>query len=326
MKFRLDYRDWEELVTKHLPLTKEQITHFRKPGVTIYDVFPDKKFHIDFVNHWADFSFNVAARDDFIESFLKATKEDGWYSNPRIPDRYLDDFHVGRALDTYMVTCRKEYRAITNPQDPNKVQERADQVAKNRRKDTVRTPTCTDAISRSIASQLLDSRVLVCSRREWTQFEALWERLRAAHMSEDETDVDAKANKLHPPRWWIIKSTWQSRHLRKYFRKLDQHYRADWASPIRYGKKGKTGGNPPRLRLKNKVNPKEKLGEVPVGLWRNCYRKKFLRTLKPSELRRLRIVDEDFDFTLPEEPPTGGEDSSSESSDEHEVDEMMGDA
>ncbi|RDX50955.1 hypothetical protein OH76DRAFT_1347926, partial [Lentinus brumalis] len=152
----------------------------------------------------------------------------------------------------------------------------------------------------------------------------LWAKLGAKHMSEDETDVDSKGNKLHPPRWWIIKCLWQSSKLRKFLHKLDRHYRGDYASPIRYGKKGKSGGNPPRLRLKNKVNPKEKLGDVPVGLWRNCYSKKFLALLKPSELRKLQMIDEDFDFTLPEDPPTDGEDDSTDSSEEEEVDEMMG--
>lgn len=138
---RLDFQEWQELVEKHPPLTEDQITLFRKPGVTIYDVFPDKKFHVDFVQHWANFSFNVAAREDFVDGFLKAVKEDGWYSTPSIPDRYLTEFHVERALDTFMVTCRREYRAITNTPDPKKVKDRADRVAKNGRMSTVRTQT-----------------------------------------------------------------------------------------------------------------------------------------------------------------------------------------
>ncbi|TFK82794.1 hypothetical protein K466DRAFT_437721, partial [Polyporus arcularius HHB13444] len=135
-------------------------------------------------------------------------------------------------------------------------------------------------------------------RRDWVQFDPLWDLLAACHMSADETDADSKLEKAYPPRWWIIRAFWQGKALRKFFRKLDRHYRLDWASPVRYGKKGKSGGNPPRLRMKNKNNPKVDLREVPVGLWRNCYNSAFLATLRPDELRRLQIIDKDFDFTL----------------------------
>ena len=164
---------------------------------------------------------------------------------------------------------------------------------------------------------------MVCTRREWYQFDPLWAKLAACHMSEDETDADVDGKKSHPPRWWIVESLWPSRKLRRYFRKLDKHYRADYSNPIRYGKRGKSGGNPPRERVKCKTNPKVKLGEVPVGLWRNCYSKAFLKTLKPGDLKRMRIIDEDFDFKLPEEPPKEVGDDCSDSSDEEEVVEMM---
>ncbi len=101
-------------------------------------------------------------------------------------------------------------------------------------------------------------------------------------------------------------------------RKLDVHYNNDWASPKVFGKTGKTGGNPPRVRVKG---TKVEEGSVPVGIWRNCYSKKWLAKQKPSEIRRLRIIDSDFDFTLPEEP-SGYMDDITDSS-EDEVEEMM---
>ncbi len=135
-KFRLGFNDWPQLVDRHPPLTKEQIQQFEKPGVTIYDIFPDKKFHIDFEQNWANFRFNVVARDEFIEDFINCVGS-GWYPTPAVPKKYVVEYYVGQALDTWMATCRKEYRAVKNPPDPVKAAERAEQVARDGRRGTV---------------------------------------------------------------------------------------------------------------------------------------------------------------------------------------------
>ncbi|KAI0672559.1 hypothetical protein C8Q78DRAFT_952174, partial [Trametes maxima] len=53
----------------------------------------------------------------------------------------------------------------------------------------------------------------------------------------------------------------------------------------------------------NDADSKSAVGaRAPPGLWRNCYDSKWLRTLKDHERRALRIVDEDYDFSIdPEE-------------------------
>ncbi len=72
-----------------------------------------------------------------MSSFLKAVKEDKMYSSPVIPDKYLQKTYVENALDTYISSCRKEYRAVVNPPSPAKVQKRKDQTGKTSRQDTV---------------------------------------------------------------------------------------------------------------------------------------------------------------------------------------------
>ncbi len=136
----------------------------------------------------------------------------------------------------------------------------------------------------------------------------MWDKLEPAHMSGDETDGEEKR---HPPRWSIIRAGWMSKKLRRCLRKLDRHYKADWENPKRYGKKRRTGGNPPRHRVESK-NPKVQDGWAPTGLWRNCYSRRWLATLKPWDIERLQVIDADFDFSLPEEPPRHADDEDSD--------------
>ena len=71
-------QDWEDLVEKHPPLTDDQIKLFKRPETTVYDVFPDKRFHIDFQRGWGTFAYNKAAKSEVIRSFKDAV-EQKWY-------------------------------------------------------------------------------------------------------------------------------------------------------------------------------------------------------------------------------------------------------
>ncbi|TFK82419.1 hypothetical protein K466DRAFT_500380 [Polyporus arcularius HHB13444] len=159
-----------------------------------------------------------------------------------------------------------------------------------------------------MSSQLLGQRETVCTRRNWSKFDKLWDQLEPAHMSGDETDGEEKR---HPPRWSITRAGWMSKKMRKCFRKFDGHYKADWENPKRYGKKRRTGRNPPRHRVEPK-HPKVEDGPAPTGLWRNCYSRRWLASLKPWDIERLQIVDADFDFSLPEDPPKHADDEDSD--------------
>ncbi len=132
----LDIRIDSELVTKHPSLTKDQIEAFQGPTVTIYDIFTDRKFHIDFILP-PKAAFNKAARVEFIRHFLAAIKQN-WYSNPAVAAHYLQAYYIGLALDRYVDTLRRKYRVIQNPPKPTALEQRADAACKNSRRGTVR--------------------------------------------------------------------------------------------------------------------------------------------------------------------------------------------
>ncbi len=131
----LDIRIDGDLITKHPPLSKVQIEAFKGPTVTIYDIFEDKKFHIDFILP-PRASFNRAARVKFIRHFITAIKQK-WYSNPAVAAHYLQEYYVGQALDRYIDTLRRKYRALKNPPKPAIIEQRADAACKNSRRGTV---------------------------------------------------------------------------------------------------------------------------------------------------------------------------------------------
>ncbi|KAI9069634.1 hypothetical protein FKP32DRAFT_1529136, partial [Trametes sanguinea] len=121
----------------------------------------------------------------------------------------------------------------------------------------------------------------------------LFAHLRAEHMSGDETDRDEDQKKLHPPSYTVTEAEWQSKKHRRLMRKLEEWHNDDWQNPTIDG--DYKGGNGPRLR-----NYSGKTVNVPApkGLWRNCYSKRWIATLKPHQLKALGIVDTEYDFTL----------------------------
>lgn len=114
-------------------------------------------------------------------------------------------------------------------------------------------------------------------------------------MSDDEPVMHGKSQRW-PALFTTIRPAWRSKELGDYLHSLDDLYREDWAQPI--GKRA-TAGNPPRTRIDEDSEVKVRHGPVPVGLWRNCYDAGWLNEQRDHVIARLRIIDSDFDFTVP---------------------------
>lgn len=142
--------------------------------------------------------------------------------------------------------------------------------------------------------QLRDSRVYVILEFKLNRHKRLFALLRPIHMSGDETDGPVKS---HPPVFRIVETRWQSLVFKTFLRTLDALYRKDWARPV--GDRA-TSGNPPRTRVERLDVGRVEDGVAPVGLWRNCYDKKWLDSLRPHVRESLQIIDADYNFTLPE--------------------------
>ncbi|PIL36023.1 hypothetical protein GSI_01683 [Ganoderma sinense ZZ0214-1] len=333
LKKTLEFNSWGELVDNHPPLSDAQIELFAKRGTTIYDVFPDKKIHVDFEQSWAKFPFNREARKVLIADFLSHVQA-GQYCNPPVDALYLTEHHVGESLDTYIDTCRRSYRAEVDPPSDDEKDRRADNACKGGRRRT-----------------LLQQRKLSAERRGWEKYDALFNRLVPANMSDDETDSEReetssrrkgkakakakakakgkgkekpkKPKKRHWPRWTIIRSLWQSDELVECFHSLDKHYRRDWENPGRYSKQRRSSGQPPRRRLL-KEGTRTEDGVVPKGLWRNCYSQEWVDTLREEQVVALQMIDEDFDLSLPYlAEDTSDEDTSDEDASDDEADMEM---
>lgn len=124
------------------------------------------------------------------------------------------------------------------------------------------------------------------------QHKRLLRKFRPVHMSGDETDGPKK---LHHPVFRIVEARWQSLELKLFLRILDRLYREHWAEPI--GERA-TSGNPPRER-REAPDAKVVDGVAPIGLWRNCYDRDWLNSLKPHVRASLQVIDDDYDFSLP---------------------------
>ncbi|KAI0711694.1 hypothetical protein C8Q76DRAFT_623107, partial [Earliella scabrosa] len=120
----------------------------------------------------------------------------------------------------------------------------------------------------------------------------LFNRLTAANMSDDETDGPAVK---HPPVYRIILAEWQSEELRTFLWTLDRMWREYWERP--YSRRRKSG-NIPRQRVL-RPNSRTEHGIAPRGLWKNCYNPAWLDKLRPYERRQLKIIEREYDFTIP---------------------------
>ncbi|KAI0055836.1 hypothetical protein BV25DRAFT_1815066, partial [Artomyces pyxidatus] len=120
--------------------------------------------------------------------------------------------------------------------------------------------------------------------------------LKRQDMSADETDPENPTGKKAPKTFRSIPLEWRSPAFVAFLHKLDDIYRDNWRHPT---DKRATSGNPPRHRVHPNINFQE--GIPHSGLPRNCYHPEFLASLRPWQLRNLDIIDEDYDFAIPDD-------------------------
>lgn len=122
----------------------------------------------------------------------------------------------------------------------------------------------------------------------------LFDKLKPAHMSGDETDGEQK---VHPPVFRQIDAAYMSKELQALFHRLDDIYRDDWANPG--GGIRATSGNPPRTRLPSRGNFVNSI--APKGLAKNCYDPTWLKKLKRHQIVNLQVLNKEWDLTIPED-------------------------
>ncbi len=91
-------------------------------------------------------------------------------------------------------------------------------------------------------------------------------------------------------RYRIIEAQWMSTALRTFLRRLDSIY-------IEYCATRGGGGSGPRERIPYPT-PKVEDSPAPDGLWRNCYDDAWLASRPAHRLRKLQIIESNYDFSL----------------------------
>ncbi len=81
---------------------------------------------------------------------------------------------------------------------------------------------------------------------------------------------------------------WQSRDYKDFMHGLDKIWKMNRRSK---------GGNLPRKRIEL-ADPTWVDSEAPPGLWRNCYDDEWLRKQPHQKRIELRIINEEYDFSL----------------------------
>ena len=104
-------------------------------------------------------------------------------------------------------------------------------------------------------------------------------------MSEDESDHEGKGGALQGRRYKITKSQWRSPEVTKWLRTMDLIY-----TGTKINEDNTWGpGNQFRQRY---PSTKEELGRAIIGLPRNFYDARWLRTLTPRQLGALSVQPE----------------------------------
>ncbi|KAI0351493.1 hypothetical protein OH77DRAFT_1461862 [Trametes cingulata] len=291
----LGVKDWGTVAKTIKPLTDDEVDSYVQGGDNGLRCTP-QNFRIDFLRPWKRFSYNKEARAVFLNNFMDTLE--GMAHN--IPHHMITKEHVGQILDVYMDSCRRKYRKSLErleAEEGMKTAKDEEERAKHRqrqqelqRQDDEQRRT---AAKGSRRATLYESRAITLVLFELTRHAVLFSRMGPLHMSDDETDGEEVQ---HSPIYRIIIAAWQSEALRNFLWVLDRLWRMYWAKPENQRRKP---GNHPRVRLL-RPDSKVELGEAPPGLWRNCYDEAWLKTLRPYERERLGIIDQDYDFTIPQ--------------------------
>ncbi|KAL7279729.1 hypothetical protein ACG7TL_006136 [Trametes sanguinea] len=127
-------KDYKTMAEQNPPLTDAEIEEYEDDPAPSY--FASHKFRVDFVKRWSSFSFNVEARDYFVHHLTRAFSG-GAYKSAGVPARYITHKHIGAALDTYMETCRSQYRKVATPPEQTVLDFRKARMRRNSRKNTL---------------------------------------------------------------------------------------------------------------------------------------------------------------------------------------------
>ncbi|RDX40593.1 hypothetical protein OH76DRAFT_1366006, partial [Lentinus brumalis] len=128
----------------------------------------------------------------------------------------------------------------------------------------------------------------------------LLSKMRPVNHSEDETDAEGSRRRSAANRFYRRDSRWMSTQLRTFLHRVDAVGKDDWE---RSPEKRSAGGNVPRTRV-DRFPALSTDGTAAVGLWKNCYNQTYLSKLKPHLIRRLEIIDSDYDFRIKGDQPT----------------------
>ncbi|KAJ2986320.1 hypothetical protein NUW54_g9814 [Trametes sanguinea] len=198
----LHHSDSSLLPIQFPTLTEEEVTAYSRG-----DWVPNE-FRVDFVRPWKKFSLNKEARESAVTTFLLKVAGGAFLTNPT-PEDLLTRETVGDMIDVYMKRLRRLYRKAQNPPSEE-------------RKDEIKRRACQVA---RMHTSYRDRRFVIIYYGQ-TRHKALFERMSAVNMSEDETDGESVE---HPPVYRIVIAEWQSEELRQFLWTLDALYREYWA-------------------------------------------------------------------------------------------------
>ncbi|CDO76818.1 hypothetical protein BN946_scf185033.g15 [Trametes cinnabarina] len=277
LKTLLGYTSWQDLVRRYPPLTEEEIEGYGVDSDSVPS--PDVKFRVDFVHDWKRLPLNLAARDHLVQTLHGTIKGGGFGFAPDVIP-LITHVHISSALDVHMEYCRRKYREHCQPDgdsddDETKAKRKADATARKKR----------NAMN-SRKATLLESRAYVVTNLGLSRHALLLDKLLPQNMSSDETDDPKSAHK----RYRIIDAQWQSTAIKAFLRRLDGIY-------LEYCATRGGGGSRPRERVLA-PNRKSEDSHAPEGLWRNCYDPAWLASRQAYQIRRLRIIDSDYDFSI----------------------------
>ncbi|CDO75812.1 hypothetical protein BN946_scf184951.g10 [Trametes cinnabarina] len=284
LKTLLGYTTWQDLVRRCPPLTEEEVEGYGIDEDSIPP--PEVKFRVDFVHDWKRLPLNLAARDYFVQSLYGTIKGGGFRFNPQALT-FITEEHISSALDMHMEYCRRKYREYSKA-----IVEADDAEAKAKRKAATEARKKRNAMN-SRKATLLEAREFVVLNLGLSRHAVLLDKLLPQHMSGDETDDPKSAHK----RYRIVEAQWQSAALKDFLRHLDKMYLEHCVT--RGG-----GGSRPRERI-HSSDPKVADSPAPDGLWRNCYDNAWLASRPAHQIRRMRIVNSDYDFSVHLEPDVG---------------------
>ncbi|KAI0057497.1 hypothetical protein BV25DRAFT_1920089 [Artomyces pyxidatus] len=261
---------------------------------------------IDGLNFRYDFEqkrnslFNREAMTVFAKNLLHLMKDEGFYADRQIPAVFLDAHFIELCLFKHLKYAKARYNEIKKDrsQDEKDVSLRAN--AHNNRKYMKHTNRY-DAM---------------CKDPKLRKHSEAYKKAGTACVSSDETDTDPeytepghKSYRRRSPLWRSIEATnlnWQAEAA------------VNASRTPKVGTRARPGSDPRVRRHTSLVNPQ---APAPPGLERNWYNPVWTETLRPREIRLLKVQDCDYPFDESDfDGDTDGEEVEDEAGDIMNVD------